>query len=440
MNLRMMVAILWVASLAAVVANGGGYSKGGVESSGNIQGFEPKQTEKVQILDEQLTIVLGPESADVEVRYLMKNVSKSKAKVRFGFPVEVERDDYWIAEEQKKLMPDDKLVAMYCAHYEVTAFGKPLKAKFERETRQREDKRFDGVGGWLISEFKLDPGVEMPIRIAFTTHYPYEFSSVSEDSYSRFDTFKYRLSTAACWAGPIAKGRIVIKSHGIRANEVRILKPVNRFRKVEEDWVWNFEDLEPSLADDIEIGAVLAENTYGRYHEEDDGEIEGGGYIERGERWFIEHTAYAIKASSTLMADDTHSYEAAKLKEWEGLWSEGAKGNGVGEWLELKPKVAKPLDAITIKPGCWITDELFAKNARPKKIKVELNGERVFEVAIPDKKEAFRMHVDSYDKPVSKIRLTFLEVWPGTQYEDLCVSQIRLIACLEKKPKIQPAR
>ena len=436
----MMCAVMSMAGCGLVLANGGGYSRGGVHSSGSIEGFQPKQTEKVQILDEQLTITLGPESADVEVRYLMKNVTKSKAKVRFGFPVEVERDEYWLEPDQRKLMPDDKLVAMYCANYEATAFGKPLKSKFEREKRQKQDDRFDGVGGWLVSEFSLDPGVEMPMRIAFTTTYPYVFSSVSEDAYSKFDTFRYRLSTAACWAGPIAKGRIVIKSEGIRANEVRILKPVNRFRKFDQDWVWEFENLEPTMADDLEVGAVLAEKSYGRYHVDDDEKITGGNYIERGERWFIEHVAYAIKASSTLASDEEHSYEAEKIRDWEGVWSEGAKGSGVGEWLELKPEVAKPLDAITIRPGCWITDELFLKNARPKKIKVELNGEEDFEVEVPDKKDPFRIFVDGYDKPVSKIRLTFLEVWPGTKYEDLCVTQIRLIACLEKEPKIQPAR
>ena len=56
-----------------VLGNGGGYFRGGVERAGDVVGFEPKDTEKIRILDEKLTVVLGPSAADVEVRYLMRN-------------------------------------------------------------------------------------------------------------------------------------------------------------------------------------------------------------------------------------------------------------------------------------------------------------------------------------------------------------------------------
>ena len=69
-------------------ANGGGYFRGGVESTGDVAGFEPKATENIRMLDEKLTISLGQKEADVEVRYLMRNETNKKVKVRFGFPVE----------------------------------------------------------------------------------------------------------------------------------------------------------------------------------------------------------------------------------------------------------------------------------------------------------------------------------------------------------------
>jgi hypothetical protein len=34
---------------------------------------------------------------------------------------------------------------------------------------------------------------------------------------------------------------------------VKALKPVNRFRKEGDAWVWNFENLEPSLADELVV-------------------------------------------------------------------------------------------------------------------------------------------------------------------------------------------
>ena len=74
-------------------ANGGGYVRGGIENTGDVSGFEPKATENIRILDEKLTVGLGPNEADVEVRYLMRNMTGKKVKVRFGFPVEESFDD-----------------------------------------------------------------------------------------------------------------------------------------------------------------------------------------------------------------------------------------------------------------------------------------------------------------------------------------------------------
>jgi hypothetical protein len=83
----------WLCICSAILAqplhaNGGGYFRGGVERAGDVAGFEPKETEKIRIMDEKLTVVLGQKSADVEVRYLMRNETDKMVKVRFGFPVE----------------------------------------------------------------------------------------------------------------------------------------------------------------------------------------------------------------------------------------------------------------------------------------------------------------------------------------------------------------
>ena len=59
---------------------------------------------------------------------------------------------------------------------------------------------------------------------------------------------------------------------------------------------------------------------------------------------------------------------------------------------------------------------------------------------IPDSKEVCRIPITGYTKPVKKIRLTFEEVWPGTKFEDLCVSGVRLDVKLDKKPKLEPSR
>lgn len=425
--------LVFMALMQASHANGGGYFRGGVENTGDIGGFEPSQTEKIRILDEKLNVALGAQSADVEVRYLMRNETDKKVKVRFGFPVEESFDrDLMGANGANGPKPSTSL--RYCRNYIITAAGKPIAAKWQLEKKAGDDKRFKGISGWLISEISFGAGEEKPVMIRFRSDYPSEAWSVSDNSSDTAGLFRYRLSTAACWAGTIGTGRITLKPAGIDPRELKVLKPVNRFKKEGENWVWNFENLEPTLADDLEIEAKPTI----REHNDSD----SSRYIERGTNWLLSHTNYEVTASSVLPPADDQTYEAAQVKSlWaEGAWSEGVPGNGVGEWLEIKPTVPKPLHAVDLSPGYFKTEELFQANARPKKIQVLLNDEHRVVAELRDAKDSQRILIRDYAKPVKKIRLTFQEVWPGTKFEDLCVSSVKLEVKLDKKPKLEPVR
>lgn len=432
MKIRTWLALGFIALHQPAHANGGGYFRGGVERAGDVAGFEPSATEKIRILDEKLTVELGPKSADVEVRYVMRNETDKKVKVRFGFPVEESFDrDFMVDIGKDGSKKSDRL--KYCQNYVITAGGEAVAAKWQGE-EDTGDKPFKGIAGWLISEITFAAGEEKPVMIHFQSGYPLEEWNVSDNTFTGAALFKYRLSTAGCWAGTIGSGKIILKPIGIDPRDLKVLKPVNRFKKEGESWVWNFENLEPTLADDFEIEASPAIHGYNG--------SKTTRYFERGSQWTMSHTNYQIKASSFLPAEGDHSYEPEKVKNLWGheAWSEGVKGSGVGEWLELTPAVPKPLIAIELEPGMAKTEELFKANARPKKVLVELNGEKRFSVAIPDLKEAHRIPILDYAKPVKKIRLTFEEVWPGTKFEDLCVSGIRLQVKLDKKPKLEPSR
>lgn len=414
-------------------ANGGGYFRGGVKRTGDVAGFEPKETEKIRILDEKLTVALGPKSADVEVRYLMRIETDKKVKVRFGFPVEESFDEDLMTEVGKD-GPKKTKQLKYCQNYVITAAGKLVTAKWRGEEQKGDDKRFKGIAGWLVSEVSFDGGEEKPVMIRFRSEYPLQSWNVSEDTSESAGLFRYRLSTAACWAGTIGKGGITLKPAGIDPSELKVLKPVNRFKKEGENWIWNFENLEPTMADDMEIEAhpEIREHT----------DTDTSRYVERGEKWLLTHTNYEVTASSVLPPADDQTYEAANVKSlWaNGAWSEGAPGSGMGEWLELKPTIPKPLSAIDIMPGYFKSEGLFMANPRPKKILVLLNDEHRFVANVPDVMEPFRILFTDYAKSVKKIRLTFQEVWPGNKFEDLCVSSVKLEVKLDKKPKIEPVR
>ena len=45
--------------------------------------------------------------------------------------------------------------------------------------------------------------------------------------------------------------------------------------------------------------------------------------------------------------------------------------------------------------------------------------------------------VIDYAEPVKSVKLTFLEVYPGTEFEDLCIRRIRLESPLDEEPEVK---
>jgi hypothetical protein len=444
MKLWILLSLL-LASSPLASANGGGYLRGGITHAGDLTGFEPQATGNIRMVDEKLAIAFGKKEARVEIHYILRNQTQEKVKVRFGFPVEEVFDNDMFDEVRTANLDGNKarITPKYCQDYVITARNKEITHKWQVEKKQSEDWRFKGIAGWLVSEVSFAPGEEIPVTIKFRSGYLSENWSVSDDSSKSPSTFKYRLSSAAVWAGSIGTGKITLRPDGIPAEDLKVLKPANRFKKDGDTWVWKFKDLEPTLADDFEVEATPEERSFLRSAAnptKSDGPL--AHYIQRAEKWSIAHTNYTVAASSTLPADNEISYAAANLKNlWDGsAWSEGDKGAGVGEWLEVKPQVAKPLTAISMIPGYAKQQDLFKANARPKKMLVELNGEHQFTVEVPDSPELFEFPVTGYDKPVHTVKLTFQDVWKGSRHQDLCVSGLRLHVALDKAPKIQPAR
>lgn len=441
-TLGTVVASFIIATAQHLHANGGGYIRGGIETTGDVGGFEPSSTENIRILDEKLTVKLGPKQADVEVRYVMRNETAKKVKVKFGFPVEESFDQNLMGGDEKT--PDRKTLA-YCKNYQISAGGKQIKSTWQGELKDTSDSRFKGIAGWLISEQTFGPNEERPVMISFQSEYPVEEWNVSDNETRSPAIFRYRLSSASCWAGTIGKGRIVIQPDGISAEDLKVLKPVNRFKKEDDNWVWSFENLEPSLADDIEIEARPQVKIYGHQSEEENAsdlpEHRYVDYMERSGRWSMIHSNYQVKASSTLKPEDKIDYSAENVRGRYSAtaWSEGSPGTGKNEWLEIKPEVTKPLLGILLKGG-YQKEGLFGANARPKRIQIELNGEHSFEAKIPDVQEEIEISVRGYKKRVSKIRITFLENYPGSKFEDLCVTSIGLNVLLDKKPDVGHAR
>lgn len=451
---------LWAAQARA---NGGGYTYG-VEFTGSIAPFQPSGTEHVRIEEEQLEIVLRRTYAAVTVRYTMRNVTAAPAKVRFGFPVEATQ---LLDLEGGDRATDLRRAIQQLRGYDVTAGGAPVAARFEVEPfaagkvkRFPGSKALAGIAGWMISEVTFPAGVPTALEIRYAADYTGSEGGTSDDTRVSPGRFLYRLSTGAVWNGKIEKGTVTVRADGIAAEEVKVTR--GGLARDGDGWVRSLAGLEPTLADDLEIEAVPG--YFSRYLPEESRPPSGyqawlqlGGVPgEKGGRWGGKHQRFRATASSTLAPAKRHDFGPQRLAaEFSQVpWAEGAAGNGTGEWVELTLDDPHPLLALSIHPG-YPDGKLYAQNARPSRVEILLNGEHrivstLGEVSwLPGERAESNgwaprpeqlVPIRGYDQPVKTVRITILEVFPGTKYEDACIAKVALFDLLPARPELGPSR
>ena len=442
-------------------ANGGGYTYG-VKFTGSLAPFQASGTRHVWILDEQLAIVLRRTEAVVTVHYTMQNLSGQPKRVKFGFPVEATQDDGELSDEPtqesgsvpmslSEAKRRDLLQAIQqLKGYAVLMDGRPVQSKFFVEpfsTGKIEpfpgSKVLKNIAGWMVSEVTFPASSKTTLEIRYSADYLGDETYVSDDDYFSPRSFVYRLSTGAVWNGPIEKGHITVQLDGIPAAEVEIAKPRERFKHHGDQWVWDFRNLNPTLADDITIKPIPG---YYEHFRQEGSEANPPflSYIQRSGKWGEGHQRFKATASSTLAPTHGHTFGPEHLAEWgsELPWAEGVKGPGIGEWIEIRPTKPHPLLALGFYPGFQSSSKrnLFKENGRPARVEIQLNNEFNFMATLGDKPEAQIVPILGYTKPVQNIRITLKEVYPGTKFEDTCVSKLVLYDLLRKKPVVQACR
>lgn len=466
------VSILYfVLAGSSLFANGGAWQTG-VPVTGNAAATDAKKTTNVTIEDEKLTIDLHQEFAAVEVRYRMKNTG-GQVDQDFFFPVErwsesedeagntrVDLEDYVISADGTELKFD-------------TVDAKGAQPKAEKSSHWGDYK--PGTRFWKKSAIPFTQGQTREVVIRYRSPYAANQNGVSDDYHSEELYFRYSLSPAATWKGPIGKGKITVNYLHPRPEEISIVKPKDRFKKVNDtQFVWEFQNLKPTLADDMKIVVHPAQDMYparGEYAASYEDRKFKSDYVVEKNRYFVQHTDYDAVASSTrkpdpapspsptptatpspsesenetaTQAEGERTYDVNNIKglDWGTTWAEGVEGDGIGESINLTVHHPLPLDAILIMPGFKTEDKTrWMTNNRVAELEITLNGEQTFTATIPDEQFAglYPIPVRDYTKPVSAVKLVIKKVHAGTTH-DTCISQVELKAKLSKKPEIQGAR
>ena len=471
--------LLWIASFVVgtttLLANGGAWQTG-VPGTGSGSASNKGQKTDVTIENETLKIDLHPEYADVEVRYRMHNAGP-KVQQDFFFPVE-----RWERNRNADIDP----IQSDIVRYQISVDGKDLKSTNVAGPKQESSKtkegtsetnegaskanqassQAEGEGGettsgsvwqqelstiksWKKSVIPLERNQTRELAIHYKAPYAENDESVSDDLHKSDATFAYSLSPAATWKGPIGKGKIEINILHPEPEDVSIEKPKERFKKISDThYEWDFENLKPTLADDIRIVAHSKYDSYPTGYSEEELNNRAS-YVIRENQYFLDHKNYNATASSTLAPQGKHHYEVENIKndpqrEVLSPWCEGANGDGVGESITLDVKRPLPLYGILIQPGYWDygDDKVWKKNNRVAALEITLNDEQTFTETIPDEmfQEPYLIRVRDYTKPVNKIKLVIKGVHRGTQFRDTCISLVELCAPLAKKPEVHGAR
>ena len=403
--------------------------------------FQALGTDEIEMRSEILAIRLRDMFAELSIEYDLHNPGKATT-VRAGFPASTWT---WPAysKEPKKKKPT--LPGIY--DYRIEVDGKEIESKLIRdsEPKQSQDHRTRGRkkmdGFWFASDIGFSKEQTRRVRITCKAAYFRYWESVSDDVSFGETILNYRLSTAAVWKGPIRKGRIVIiPDGGIDPRSVKV-RPQGRFTSSGQgaNLVWEFENLDPTLADDLRIQVREPEHQYPARKRSGKRAELAGYYIVRKNDYFFQHAKFTATASSTL---DPKKHAPSCIADYRRntAWIESAEGDGVGETISVTLKDPAPIALVEILPGFADSKTAFEEKNRIKRLGVTVNGEHRFDVEFLDVNDYQQFSLHGYATPVRTIDLTVKGVYPGSKSQDTCISHLAVRQPLSKKPAISPAR
>lgn len=143
--------------------------------------------------------------------------------------------------------------------------------------------------------------------------------------------------------------------------------------------------------------------------------------------------------STTLEIGNINSFFSSSSLVWNGInyppnqiydyrldtaWQEGVAGNGEGEYVIVSFDNTYTLRGMEICSGYFKSQKLYYENSRPQALMLTFSDGKSVKVNLRD---AFESQVITFDRPYSSyyVKITILSVYPGTEYEDTSISELR---------------
>ena len=132
--------------------------------------------------------------------------------------------------------------------------------------------------------------------------------------------------------------------------------------------------------------------------------------------------------ASSVLDGNKAKYGAEKIldKDLQTAWSEGAEGYGINEWIQIERDGSTDLSEIIISNGIQQSPQIFDNNGSLKRFRLDFSSGQYIYYEVKEDKAASKYIRIIFDRPISTnfIRLTILDVFEGSKYEDTCITDI----------------
>ncbi|MDR0799666.1 MAG: hypothetical protein LBN18_07910 [Dysgonamonadaceae bacterium] len=426
----LLIAFLFLASSWNLYSNGGPIDGSIIYKTGDPHLL---QISDVELISEKLELSIHDDFTDVHVTYRLHNRSNQLLnKIYYGFPV-----DYVYSDCCDTLLTEDYIHSLVFKYNgkKLTITDAPINpnktykgvdfpklstdngeyANWQIETMKRK---------WFYTQFSIPANDLITLEVTYTLKNSFEDWATSKSFYTSYSDRKlsYDFSPAAYWGNGIVKDfQVIINSSEnlqIAGLSLKQEKNVYTFSQVDFD----FRNADP-LTISYDVSAKKLSKEFNSL------------LLKR-------KNIQSIKASSSLK---NYPVENLLDRNPATAWAEGRPDSGINEWIEIVPDSNFSIAGVLLVNGYTKSEKTYYENNRIKQLKVKIDYPEENYWGDPDDGYI----IDLEDRPyqaidknnfaamatilldggdggrrIKKIRLTILDVYKGTTYDDTCISEI----------------
>lgn len=409
--------ILFLVSVC--MANGGPVATSQVHSAGGA-GPVYQQTD-VELVSEELTFSPGMNFMEVSAIYTLYNAGED-LETAYSFPVHamVYPEEEWYMGE---FVPEDNI-----REFSIKQNGTELQSECSIHGDVQSAVREYGMMLSLDTcsyetELFFQAGDTSVVEVSYSVRATYEDWESTKDFFPGYENrrFTYDLSPAAFWGnGRAGNFTFTLDCRELFAMGGTVVETPGGGRWITEKlFLMDAPDFPMDSLPPLLIAWESREAAMGSYLQS---------HIISPER-------YTVTVSSSL--GEGYGGENLIDGDLQTAWSEGAAGT-TGEWILIEFEPGVSVGWVGIIPGYARSEHIYTANARPREAKVVSslgNNRSTYDQEIGERSweelawgTPFSGYAEVFNRgesfPFEWIRITFTESIPGTEYQDLCVSEL----------------